>query len=134
MGREVTFRTGPWEEVKASRNTAKFKPCPWWAAHRSGRPLFDFTFPYMSLHGAIVVRSGTTDIQDLGDLRGRDVAVMKGDNAEEFLRREDRGIKIHTTATFEAALRELSKGFTMRLSSSGLWRLRLIQQQGLPRP
>jgi DNA-binding NtrC family response regulator len=33
---------------------------------------------------------------------------MKGGNAEEFLCREERGIHIHTTITFEEALQELS--------------------------
>lgn len=31
--------------------------------------LFDFTVPYMSLHGAIVVRSGTENIHSLADLK-----------------------------------------------------------------
>ena len=59
--------------------------------------IYDFTFPYMTLFGAIVVRNDTSGIAGLDDLRGRSVAVMKGDNAEEFLRREDRGIDIRTT-------------------------------------
>lgn len=83
---------------------------PWWAAPRSGRPFSTITFPYMALHGAIVVREATRGVHVLSDLKGRRVAVMKGDNAEEFLRREDRGIHIVTTATFEDALKELSEG------------------------
>jgi len=89
--------------------------------------LFDFTFPYLSLHGAIVVPEGTTDIHDLNDLRGRRVAVMKGDNAEEFLRRTDLGIEIHTTPTFKDALRELSGGNHDAVIIQRLLALRIIQ-------
>ena len=131
MGREVTFRTGPWAEVKAWLEHGEVQALPLVGRTPERETVFDFTFPYMSLHGAIVVRSGTTGIQDLADLRGRDVAVMKGDNAEEFLRREDRGIKIHTTPTFEAALRDLSRGLYDAVVIQRLVALRLIQQQGL---
>jgi signal transduction histidine kinase len=84
----------------------------------------------MSLHGAIVVRDDTTGIEDLGDLRGRTVAVMKNDNAEEFLRREERGINIVATATFEQALRELSEGRHDAVVVQRLVALRLIQAAG----
>lgn len=56
---------------------------------------------------AYLVRAGTDDIQELKDLRGRQVAVMEGDNAEEFLQREDGGITIQTTASFEETLAQL---------------------------
>ncbi len=56
---------------------------------------------------------------------------MKGDNAEEFLRREDRGIQIHTTDTFEEALHELSEGRHDAVVIQRLVALRLIQESGL---
>lgn len=131
MGHEVTFRTGPWVEVKTWLEHGEVQALPLVGRTPERESIFDFTFPYMSLHGAIVVRSGTTDIQDIGDLRGRGVAVLKGDNAEEFLRREDRGINIHTAATFETALRELSQGLHDAVVIQRLVALRLIQQEGL---
>ncbi len=85
----------------------------------------------MTLHGAIVVRAGTTGIGDVADLRGRRVAVMKGDNAEEFLRREDRGITLATTTTFPEALRELSAGRHDAVVMQRLVALRLIDELGL---
>jgi ABC-type amino acid transport substrate-binding protein len=56
---------------------------------------------------------------------------MKGDNAEEFVRRKDRGFTIHTTATFEDALRELSDGLHDAVIIQRLVALRLIQETGL---
>lgn len=131
MEREVTFRTGPWEEVRNWLEHGEVQALPLVGRTPEREAIFDFTFSYMSLHGAIVVRTGTTDIQDLVDLRGRKVAVMKGDNAEEFLRRKDRGIEIHTTPTFDEALRGLSQGLHDAVVIQRLVALRLIQQTGL---
>jgi PAS domain S-box-containing protein len=131
MGREVTFRTGPWTDVKNWLEQGDIQALPLVGRTPEREPVFDFTFPYMSFHGAIVVRQDTTDIQDISDLSGRQVAVMKGDNAEEFVRRKDRGFTIHTTATFEDALRELSDGLHDAVIIQRLVALRLIQETGL---
>ena len=131
MGRDVTFRIGTWAEVRGWLEQGEVQALPLVGRTPERESIFDFTFPYMSLHGAIVVREDTTDVFDLNDLRGRQVAVMKGDNAEEFLRRQDRKIKIHTTATFEDALRELSRGRYDAVVIQRLVALRLIQETGL---
>lgn len=128
MDRDVTFRTGPWAKVRDWLETGEIDALPLVGRTPEREPLFDFTFPYMTLHGAIVVRKGTTDIEDLEDLEGRTVAVMKGDNAEEFLRRTDRGIDIHTTPTFEVALEELSQGRHDAVFIQRLVALRLLQK------
>ena len=131
MGRDVTFRTGPWNEVRGWLEQGEVQVLPLVGRTPEREEFFDFTVPYMSLHGAIVVRSDTKDIQTLADLEGRRVAVMQGDNAEEFLRREDRGILVHTTATFEQALDELSRGRHDAVIVQRLVALRLIPQNGL---
>ncbi len=131
MGREVTFRTGPWAEVRSRLEKGEVQALPLVGRTPERESLFDFSVPYMSLHGAIVVRESTTDIQYLHDLSGKQVAVMQGDNTEEFLRREDRGIEIRTTATFEQALDELAKGRHDAVVIQRLVGLRLIQELGL---
>jgi PAS domain S-box-containing protein len=131
MNREVTFRTGPWEEVRGWLERGEIQALPLVGRTPEREHLFDFTFPYMTLHGAIVVREDNRDIHDLGDLRGRQVAVMKGDNADEFLTREERGIQIRTTTTFEEALRLVSKGECDAVVVQRLVALRLIQEMGL---
>jgi ABC-type amino acid transport substrate-binding protein/signal transduction histidine kinase/CheY-like chemotaxis protein len=131
MGRHVTFRAGSWVEVKGWLEQGEIQALPLVGRTPERESVFDFTFPYMSLHGAIVVRAGSNDIRDLRDLRGRRVAVMKGDNAEEFLRREERGVEIHTTTTFEDGLRELSEGRYDAVVIQRLVALRLIEEGGL---
>lgn len=131
MRRDVTFRTGPWDEVRNWLEHAEIDALPLVGRTPEREALFDFTVPYMSLYGAIVVRNNETGLRDLDDLRGRRVAVMKGDNAEEFLRREDRGIEIHTRPTIEIALQELSEGRYDAVIAQRLVALRLIQKTGL---
>ncbi|MCF8144677.1 MAG: transporter substrate-binding domain-containing protein [Deltaproteobacteria bacterium] len=131
MDREVTFRTGTWAEVRGWLEQGEVQALPLVGRTPERDPIFDFTFPYMSLHGAIVVREKNKEIHDMGDLRGRQVAVMKGDNAEEFLRREKRGIEIRTTTTFEEALRQLSEDQYDAVVIQRLVALRLIQGTGL---
>ena len=131
MGRDVTFRTGPWGEVKGWLEKGDVQVLPLVGRTPEREEFYDFTVPYMSLHGAIVVRSGTGDIQRLADLEGRRVAVMRGDNAEEFLRREERGIQIHTTPSFEQALLELSEGRHDAVVVQRLVALRLIPKARL---
>ncbi|MDD4060440.1 MAG: transporter substrate-binding domain-containing protein [Kiritimatiellae bacterium] len=97
MNREATFRVGEWNEVRGWLERGEVEALPLVGRTPEREAIYDFTFPYMTLFGAIVVRNDTSGIAGLDDLRGRSVAVMKGDNAEEFLRREDRGIDIRTT-------------------------------------
>ena len=110
MGREVTFRTGAWPAVKGLLERDEIDALPLVGRTPEREDRFDFTFPYLSLHGAIVVREETADIDGVDDLKGRDVAVLKGDNAEEFLLRTDPGCRIHPRLSFETALKELSAG------------------------
>ncbi len=131
MGCDTTFRTGPWAEVRTWLENGEVQALPLVGRTPEREPLFDFTFPYLSLHGAIVVRKGITGIQNLNDLSGKQVVVMKGDNAEEFLRREKRDFEIHTTATFQDALRKLSEGKYDAVVIQRLVALRLIQETGL---
>ncbi|MBF0501698.1 MAG: transporter substrate-binding domain-containing protein [Candidatus Riflebacteria bacterium] len=131
MGRDITFRTGPWDEVKTWLTQGNVQVLPLVGRTPEREALFDFTFPYIALHGAIVVRKDSSGIRNLQDLKGRRVAVMKGDNAEEFLRREERGIEIHTTTTFQEALRELSQGHYDAVVIQRLVGLRLIKETGI---
>jgi two-component system sensor histidine kinase EvgS len=131
MGREVVFQTGTWAEVKALLAQGEVQALPLVGRTPEREEVFDFTFPYLSLHGAIVLRDDTEEIRELSDLRGRSVAVMRGDNAEEFLRRIGLEAEIRTTATFDQALRELSEGRHDAVVIQRLLALRLIRQAGL---
>lgn len=71
-------------------------------------PFFDFTLPYLSLHGAIFVKKGNNSISTLNDVKNKRVGVLLGDNAEEYARRVNLSNNIITTNTFEEAFRMLN--------------------------
>lgn len=131
MNRGVSFQTGPWSEVRGLLERGEIEALPLVGRTPEREEIFDFSFPYMSLHGAIVVRQETSGVRTLADLRGRRVAVMEGDNAEEFLRRKDRGIDITTTPSFESALQELSQGRHDAVVIQRLVALRLLRESGI---
>ncbi|WP_051321481.1 transporter substrate-binding domain-containing protein [Chrysiogenes arsenatis] len=140
MGRDVTFATGTWNEVRELLEAGEIQVLPLVGRTPEREALFDFTFPYMTMHGAIITHENTRDIHTMDDLRGKRVAVMLGDNVEEYLRREDRGIDILTTPSFEDALHRLSAGECDAVITLKLVALRLIAETGLtnlriaPRP
>jgi ABC-type amino acid transport substrate-binding protein/two-component sensor histidine kinase len=131
MGHEVDFRIGPWDQVKKMLATGAVQVLPLVGRTPEREPLYDFTFPYLTMHGTIVVRADETAIRTLDDLAGRRVAVMDGDNAEEFLRRIDTGAEIVTTDTFEVALKELADGRHDAVVTQRLVALQLIKKAGL---
>lgn len=111
MGRDVHFQVGPWNEVKQSLVDGNVEVLPLVGRTPEREEYFDFTVPYLTLHGTIVVRDDNTQITSLADLAGRQVAVMSNDNSEEFLRRINLDdLTIVTTRSFEEALRQLSSG------------------------
>jgi len=128
VGLEVTFRTGVWAEVKDWLAQGQVQVLPLVGRTPEREELFDFTVPYLTMHGAIVVRQQDSAVKTLADLQGKRVAVMQGDNAEEFLRREDRAFPIYTTPTFSEALRGLAAGHYDAVVIQRLVALRLIEE------
>ena len=131
MGRDVTFRTGPWVELKQELADGRLQVLPLVGRTPEREAAYDFTFPYLTMHGAIVVREGTSGIRVATDLAGKRVAVLQGDNAEEYLRRAGLGATIVPLPSFETALRELSGGKHDAVVVQRLVALQLIGSAGL---
>ena len=72
--------------------------------------VFDFTFPYLTLHGAVFVRKVDTRIKQVSDLSDKTVVVMRGDNAEEFARRTNISSSIVAVETYKQAMQLLEAG------------------------
>jgi ABC-type amino acid transport substrate-binding protein len=110
MGQTATFKTGAWPELKKELEEGRLDVLPMVARTPEREAEFDFTFPYLTMHGAIVVREDTADIATREDLRGKRVAVLEEDFAHEYLRRAGTGAEIVPLPSFAVALRELSEG------------------------
>ena len=131
VGREVTFKTGPWEEIKQDLAEGRVQVLPLVGRTPEREAVFDFTFPYLTMHGTIIVRDDNTDIHAPEDLKGKRVAVLQGDNAEEYLRRASLGAVIVPRPSFETALRELSAGQHDAVVIQKLVAFQLMQSTGL---
>lgn len=104
------FHVGPWFKIKQDLADGSVDALPMVGRTPERDSLYDFTIPYITLHGAIFVRKNDHSINTVNDLKGKHLLVMKGDNAEEFVRRNAITHQITTTNTFEEAFRLLSEG------------------------
>jgi len=130
VGYGVTFRTGQWTEIKELLARGEIDALPLVGRTPEREAVYDFTFPYMSLYGAIVVQEQNETISVLDDLRGKTVAVLAGDNAEEYIRRNDFGLNLITTNSFEDALAGVSEGIYDAVVIQRLVAFQLIDRMG----
>ena len=131
VGREVEFKTAPWAEIKQDLADGRLQALPLMGRTPEREAQYDFTFPYLTMHGTLVVRGDNADIRVPRDLAGKRVAVMQGDNAEEYLQRSGLGAEIVPRPSFEMALRELSEGQHDAVVVQKLVAFQLMQQAGL---
>lgn len=129
---DVEFQMGTWYELKNALANGKIDALPLVGRTPEREEIFDFTFPYLTMHGAIVVRDDETEIATVDDLAGKQVAVMKGDNAEEFLNRINLDADIIATPTFKDALVQLSEGKHNAVVVQKLTALHLIDEYDIP--
>lgn len=107
---EVEIKIGIWNSIKQDLAEGRLDALPLVGLTPERENLYDFSMPYMSLHGAIFVRKHQKSIRSLQDLKGKIIIVMQGDNAEEFLRRNKVSDQILLTHTFEEAFLKLAAG------------------------
>jgi len=130
MDREAVFETGTWAEIKQKLAEGRIEVLPLVGRTPEREAIYDFTFPYLVMHGTIIVRDSTTDIKIPSDLAGRQVAVLKGDNAEEYLLRAKLGAEIISLDSFEVALRNLSEGRYDAVVIQKLLAMQIIKNNG----
>ncbi|MCK9211141.1 MAG: transporter substrate-binding domain-containing protein [Ignavibacteriaceae bacterium] len=124
---EVDIKIGIWDQIKQNLAEGKIDALPLVGRTPERELLYDFTLPYLTLHGAIFVREGTTDIKTVEDLKDKDIIVMKGDNSEEFVCRKNISKNIFTTHTFEEAFRILADGEHDAVITQRVMGLHLLQ-------
>jgi two-component system sensor histidine kinase EvgS len=110
MGLDITFKTGPWNQIKSDLASGELDVLPLVGRTPERETLYDFTVPYLTLHGALFVRDDEAEIRSLADLPGKRIAVMKGDNAEEYVLRAKLSDQILSTTSFKEAFHMLAKG------------------------
>ena len=110
MDMKVNYRMDYWYQLKKGLAEGDLDVLPLVGRTKEREEIYDFTIPYLPMHGVIVVRIDEKSIKSLEDLQNKTIAVMEGDNAEEFIRRQCFDCNIVTTKTFSEALTALNGG------------------------
>jgi PAS domain S-box-containing protein len=128
MHLNIQIKVGPWAEIKQELVEGKIDALPLVGRSPEREEVYDFTFPYHTMNGAVFIRKGTKGIETLGDLKQKDIAVMHGDNAQEFVTRVKLSDKIHTTENYDVAFQELSEGKYDAVIAQELMGLQLVNE------
>jgi len=78
MGRDLIVQRGSRQDSEEWLKHGKVDVIAAVVRDSSTKANFDYTFPFLTLHGAIVVRHDESEIQSLDHLHGRKVAVLIG--------------------------------------------------------
>jgi len=110
VGLSVTFKTGPWYELKQELADKILDVLPLVSFSEERDKVYDFTTPYLQLNGTIFIRKGNAEIQTLTDLKNKEVLVMQGDTAHEYALREKLSNNIIAKVSYEEAFKLLASG------------------------
>jgi PAS domain S-box-containing protein len=110
VGLDVAFDVGPWHRIKQALIDGRIDVLPFVSYSKERDRVFDFTAPYLRLHGTIFVRKGETSILSETDLKDKEVLVMRGDTAHEYAVSRALSDHLILTDSFEEAMRLLSEG------------------------
>ncbi len=130
-GLQVEIRLGNWGKIKEDLVMGRIDALPLVGRTPERENLFDFTLPYLSLHGAVFVKEGFTAIKSVHDLKNSKIAVMKGDNAEEYVQRKMLSKRIYITATFREAFKRLLAGDCDAVIAQRVMGLHLLKEMGI---
>ena len=128
---QVNVAVGPWHFIKKQLATGRLDVLPLVSYSSERDKVFDFTVPYLQMHGAIFVRRGEQSIVDGTDLKDKEVLVMRDDTAHEYAVRHKLSTKLILTSTFEEAMQLLSAGKHDAVFCQYVMGLQLIKQLGI---
>ena len=131
MDIKIDFKVGEWSVIKQELADGKLDVLPLVGRTPEREEFYDFTFPYMTYHGAVFARTGETRFKTRNDLKKARLMVMKGDNAEEYVRRVKLADSVCTTFSFEDAFKYLSEGKCDIVITQKVMGLNLVKQSGI---
>lgn len=131
MDLQISFKVDQWDVIKNELKDGKLDVLPI-VGHTAERDAyFDFTFPYMVMHGNIFVRKGDDSIRSQEDLWGKEVLVMQGDNAEEYAQTNHLTDHLISVKTYKEAFELLSSGKHDAVVAQSIVGLKLISDLGI---
>lgn len=131
VGLDIRFDVGPWHEIKQQLVDGKIDVLPLVSYSAERDRIYDFTAPYLRMHGTIFVRKGENRIRSESDLKDKAVIVMRGDTAHEYALRRNLTGTLVLTDSFKDAMTMLSEGKHDAVIIQQLVGLRLVKKLGL---
>lgn len=131
MGLRFERVTGPTREVHEKFAARELDFLQSFARFPERERDVDFSVPYVTLNGAILVRAGEKRIRALDDCRGLRVAVHRGSLGETILRRAGMADSIYSVDSVEKALHAVARGEADATLVSRLSGLALAHHLGL---
>jgi len=131
MNLNIHIKVGPWAQIKQELVDGQIDALPLVGRSPEREEVFDFTFPYHTMNGAVFVRKGTKDIKILEDLKQKEIVVMRGNNAQEFVTRDSISHNIYATDTYDIAFQQLSEGKYDAVIAQKLMGLQLLNELGI---
>ena len=120
MGLEATFKIDEWNVLKEELANGQLDILPLVGYTEERDEVYDFTIPYIIMHGNIFVRKGNDSIKSEADLNGKEIIVMEGDNAHEYAMRMGFTDNLILTKTYTEAFRLLESGKHDAVLAQGL--------------
>lgn len=130
-GIEIEFKMDQWKTIKDELQNGKLDVLPLVGYSEEREEYFDFTVPYIVMYGNIFVREDNDTINSEGDLRGKEIIVMEGDNAHEYALRMNFSDKLILAKTYQEAFEMLSSGKHDAVLAQSLVGIKLINDMGL---
>ena len=110
MGLKFERVGGPTNEIHEGFLTGRIDAVLTYADFAERKDFADFSFPYLTMTGAIVVRDDEQRIRSFADLKGRRVFVHRGSLGDTLLHRAGLGDSAVYVASVEQALVRLNAG------------------------
>ena len=131
MGLNITFKVDDWATIKDELRNGELDVLPLVGYTEERDQYFDFTVPYIIMHGNIFIRKDETGISTEDDLFGKEIIVMNGDNAHEYAVRMGFSDHLILTETYQEAFELLASGKYDAVLAQSLVGEQLIEQLNL---
>ncbi len=110
MDIDISFTVGYWGNIKSQLQNGELDVLPLVSYTEERDEYLDFSAPYIVMHGNIFIRNGNSIIHTEDDLYGKEIIVMRDDNAHEYAVRMGFTDNLILTDTYQEAFELLSDG------------------------
>lgn len=110
MGKEVHFQVDHWHTIKKRLAQGQIDALPMMGRTLEREKQFDFSFPFMQIFGALIVRNDDDTIHTLDDIQDKRLIVLQDGTAAAFIRRNHIQTHLIPAKTYKEAMERLSSG------------------------